>query len=422
MRKVPLTIILLILTGLALAAGLAYWIPSMQSQLSWRSDMAYTYVRAALNPAGAVPTSLPQPHVSITRQPQSETTAAAITQATLEPTISPTVGPSATPTPSPTPIPASVSLTPPKWEKQDANNCGPTSLALYLRHYGWEGDQFTISSEIKPFREDRNVNVEELAYYVRNKAGWLNIEYRVGGDLETLKRFIAAGMPVMIEEGARLDQSYWPNDDQWAAHYLLLTGYDDASQTVIGQDTYFGANKKISYAALDKSWEAFNRVYIMIYPPDQEATIKSIVGPQWDVDYNRQYALQAAQDEAEAKPEDAFAWFNLGTNLAYFERYIEATEAYDRARNIGLPQRMLRYQFGPFMAYFHSGQLSELDTLLQYALKITRNSEEAFLWRGWMNYRQGDKLQAIEDFRRALQANPGYEDAKYALNFLGATP
>jgi tetratricopeptide (TPR) repeat protein len=315
-----------------------------------------------------------------------------------------------------------VSLTAPKWEKQDANNCGPASLALYLRHYGWEGDQFTISEEIKPFREDRNVNIEELAYYARNRAGWLNFEYRVGGDLETLKQILAAGLPVMIESGIRLDQSYWPNDDQWAAHYLLLTGYDETNQTFTGQDTYFGADKKIPYAKLDKDWQAFNRVYIMLYPPDQEPTIKSILGEQWDVEFNRQHALQAAQTETQKDPLDAFAWFNLGTNLAYFERYIDATEAFDRARNIGLPQRMLRYQFSPFMAYFHSGQLDDLNELLGYALKITRNSEEAFLWRGWMSYRQGDRVQAIEDFRRAIQANPNYEDAKYALEFVGAAP
>jgi hypothetical protein len=418
MRKSVLTIVLLVLAGLALLAGLVYMIPSVQRRLSWRTDMALTYARAVLNPAGALPTTRPQPHVAITRQPAATPT----TQTTVEPPLPSTVGPSPTATPSPTPIPASVSLTPPKWEKQDANNCGPASLALYLRYYGWGGDQFTVSELIKPFREDRNVNVDELAYFVRNKAGWLNIEYRVGGDLETLKKLLAAGIPVMIEEGMTLDQTYWPNDDKWAAHYMLLTGYDDASQKFTGQDTYYGANKKFSYASLDKSWEAFNRVYIMIYPPEQEATIKSILGPQWDADYNRQHALEVAQAETEADPQDAFAWFNLGTNQSYFERYVEAIDSFDRARNLGLPQRMLRYQFGPFMAYFHSGQLSDLDTLLQFALKITRNSEEAFLWRGWMHYRQGDKAGAIDDFRHALQANPNYEDAKYALKFVGAVP
>jgi tetratricopeptide (TPR) repeat protein len=83
---------------------------------------------------------------------------------------------------------------------------------------------------------------------------------------------------------------------------------------------------------------------------------------------------------------------------------------------------MLRYQFGPFMAYFHSGQLDELASLLEYSLKITRNSEETYLWRGWMEYRKGDKVAAIADFRRALDENPNYEDALYALRFTGAIP
>jgi tetratricopeptide (TPR) repeat protein len=313
-------------------------------------------------------------------------------------------------------------LPPPQWEKQDANNCGPASLAIYLRYYGWKGDQFEISNLLKPHREDRNVNVEELIYYVRNKAGWLRAEYRVGGDVELLKRLLAAGIPVMIEESFHLDEEYWPNDDQWAAHYFLLTGYDDAAGSFIGQDSFRGADQQVSYQDLDKAWQSFNRVFIMVYLPEQEATIKSILGPHWGVDFNRKQALQTAQQETQDDPQNAFSWFNLGTNLAYFERYIEATQAYDLARNIGLPQRMLRYQFGPFMAYFHTGQMDQLMALLEYALQRTRNAEEAFLWRGWAHYRMGKKAEAVADFNRALEENPFYQDAVYALQFMKANP
>ena len=416
MRKLPLTIVLLALACLVMVAGLAYLNPSIQRRLSWRVDIALTYLRGLANPIGELPTALPHPQVFVTHQP----TLTPALQATLEPTPTPTSGPTITPTLSPTPIPQAISLNAPKWEKQDANNCGPASLALFLRYYGWEGDQFTISELIKPHREDRNVNVEEMVWFVRNHAGWLNIEYRVGGDLEILKKFIAAGIPVMIEEGMMLDASYWPNDDRWAAHYMLLTGYDDAAQVFTGQDTYYGADKKLPYQKVDKDWQAFNRVYLLIYPPDQEATVKSILGTQWDVDDNRQYALDVARSETQSEPQNAFSWFNLGTNLTYFERYADATDAFDVARNLGLPQRMLRYQFGPFMAYFHSRQLSDMEAIIKYALTITRNSEEAFLWRGWMKYRQGDKLGAIEDFRRALAERPDYPDALYALDYLGS--
>jgi hypothetical protein len=81
---------------------------------------------------------------------------------------------------------------------------------------------------------------------------------------------------------------------------------------------------------------------------------------------------------------------------------------------------MLRYQFGPFFAYFHSGQTDELLTLTEYALQRTPNSEEALLWHGWGLYRQGDVAGAVSDFRAALAANRFYQDAVYALEFVGS--
>jgi tetratricopeptide (TPR) repeat protein len=140
------------------------------------------------------------------------------------------------------------------------------------------------------------------------------------------------------------------------------------------------------------------------------------------VDYNRQHALDKAQADTEANPEDAYAWFNLGTNLVYFERYNEAAGAYDRARQLGLPQRMLRYQFGPFFAYFFSSRNEDLLSLTEYALKITPNSEETLLWRGWGNYRDGKRSDAAADFNQALQENPYYQDAQYALDFITNNP
>jgi tetratricopeptide (TPR) repeat protein len=156
----------------------------------------------------------------------------------------------------------------------------------------------------------------------------------------------------------------------------------------------------------------------MLYLPHQEETVKEILGPHWDVEFNRQHALQLAEAEIEANRDDAFAWFNLGSNLVYFERYGEAAQAFDTARTIGLPQRMLRYQFGPFFAYFHSGRTDELKAVTDYALRITENSEEALLWQGWALYRQGDATAALDNFNAALAANRFYQDAQYAIEFV----
>jgi tetratricopeptide (TPR) repeat protein len=407
------------IAGLALLAALLYQIPAVNSRISWRIDIALTYLRGVVQPVEAVPT--PEAvFVAPTREPSpsptSEPTATAspIPPGTKTPT--PTLIPSSTPTA--TPLPESVSLPAPDWVRQDWNNCGPAALTMYLRYYGWGGDQFQISELLKPARNDRNVNIEELDYYVRNYAGWLNTLYRVGGDIEMLKRFVAAGIPVMVESSFYFEAPYWPNDDLWAAHYLLVTGYDEAGQTFTVQDTFHGPNEILSYDKLDEYWQPFNRLYMLIYTPDQEEIVQAILGDHWDEDFNRQHALEAARAEIEIDPEDGYAWFNLGTNLLYYEQYQDAALAYDEARKIGWPQRMLRYQFGPFFAYFHAGRTEDLLTLTEYALQRTPNSEEAHLWRGWGRYRSGDVNGAVADFRAALEVNPNNWDAQYALDFV----
>ncbi len=395
---------------------LVYQIPAVRSRIDWRLDFALIYLRGVLRPAQPLPTALPEVAFTSMPQPSSTPTITLTPFPTNLPSPTPTITPQ--PTFTPTPLPPRIVLTPSGYQKQDINNCGPATLALYLKYYGWKGDQFVIANEVKPFREDRNVNIDELVNYARKNVNWLKTEYRVNGSLALLRELLANGFPVMIEEGMVSDQSYWLNDDLWAAHYLLVTAYDDATQTFIVQDTFYGADRKVKYADLDREWHVFNRVYLLVYPPEKESQIKSILGKDWYIDLNRQNALQQAEEEVQAYPENAFAWFNYGTNLVYFQRYEEAARAYDRAREIGLPQRMLRYQFGPFIAYFRIGRYKDLEVIVKYALERTPNAEEALLWQGWLFYRQGKRQEAINSFQKALSNRPGYGDALYALDYL----
>lgn len=400
---------------------LLYQAPPLRERLSWRIELARAYIGGVIHPAGAVPTPLPTFTPSANLTPTFTPT---LTLLVPTATTSPVSFDDSTPTPqpSPTPLPVAVQLPSPEFVLQEINNCGPASLAMYLQFYGWEGTQNTIAEVIKPLPEDRNVNVEELVYYVRTRAGWLNAEFRVGGSIPLLKQFIAVGIPVMIEKSFRFEEPFWPNDDLWAAHYLLLTGYDDEEGVFIAQDSYYGPDRRVEYSELDREWQIFNRVYILVYPPAQQAVVQSILGSDWDIDTNRSHALETARLEIQSDPNNAFAWFNLGSNLVYFERYVEAADAYDQARYLGLPQRMLRYQFGPFFAYFHAGRIEDLLALTEYALQRTPNAEEALLWNGWALYRKGEVNKAAAQFRKALEANPNSPDARYALEFIGAAP
>ncbi len=401
--------------GLLIVALLLYQVPAINSRLAWRFEVAKTYVKNVINPVGNAPTAIPNTPVAAANvaSPTSPVTP------TLE--LIPTAIP---PTATLAPPPPQALLASPPYEKQTANNCGPAALSMMLHMVGWSGSQKDISDVIKPVNGDRNVNPEEMAYWVRNYAGWLRIEYRVGGDIETLKRLIAAAYPVIVEGTTSLnpDDTGWPDDDLWAAHYLLLTGYDDATKTFIAQDAYRGPEKTVPYEQLEAEWKPFNYLYMVVYLPEKEPELQTLLGSNWDPDLNRQNALAVAQAATINDPSDAFAWFNVGSNLVYFDRHFEANDAYDKARELGLPQRMFRYQFGPFIANFQSNRTDDLLALTDYALQRTEMSEEAWLWHGWALYRNGDTNGAVENWRKALSVRPGYEDALYALNFVGATP
>ena len=406
--------------GLLLAI-IAYQIPWVHQRASWRLEAAANYIRLIIHPVGTAPVpdeTLPAPAMKEVLPTLTATLPPTSTQSAPEPT--PTI------TPSPTAPPDSITLTPPpiNWPKdqQDWNNCGPATLAFYLRFYGWQGDQFSISDIVKPLRADKNVNIDELQYYILTQAGWLDAEFRVGGTIPLLKEFIAAGFPIMIEESFLISEEYWPNDDHWTGHYLLLTGYDDVTGTFITLDAFRGPNTLKSYRDLDKDWEAFNRVYMIVFPTQATDTIKDLLGSDWDKDINRQHALDAAQASTISNPDDAFAWFNLGTNFAYFDKYSEAAQAYDHSIKIGLPQRMLRYQFGPFLVDFKLNRNDDLLSLTKYALNLTPNSEEVLLWRGWALYRSGDREGALKSINDALKAHPGYSDAIYALDYINNNP
>lgn len=397
------------LAGLMLLSVLAYRIPPVKLAVDWRLEKFTLYVKNVVNPPGPVPTALPVTPVAATRTPLST------------PQVDSTPTTFSTPTANPEPLPAQISLSSPPYEQQTPNNCGPATLSMALHLYGWEGSQDDIAAQIKPVLQDRNVNPEEMAYYVRNFAGWLNVQYRVAGDLTILKRLLAARYPVIIEGVTDLDpnDALGPSDDLWAAHYLLLTGYDDAAQTFTVQDSYRGADLTVTYQQLQAEWWPFNNLYMVIYFPQDEAELQSLLGSDREPDLNRQRALEIAQAATQANPQDAFAWFNLGSNLVYFERYEEAALAYDKARQIGLPMRMFRYQFGPFLAYFHSGRIDDLLVLANYARGITDMSEEAWLWYGWGLYRKGDFQGAKAAWEKALSINNApYVDARQALPYV----
>ena len=154
----------------------------------------------------------------------------------------------------------------------------------------------------------------------------------------------------------------------------------------------------------------------MIYRPDQEAILQAVLGELWDESRAAELAAEVAQTEARANINDAFAWHNLGSSLVAVGRYQEAANAFDRARTLNLPWRILWYQFGVFEAYYQMARYDDIIALANSNLNSSPELEESYYWRGMAYAAQGMTAEATSDFRTALRYNPNFLAASVALD------
>jgi len=383
---------------------------------------------AAILSVALVTTETPTPTVTFTSAPEPTSLLSTITPTPLlgqvvaaaatntpqpTPTSLPTAIPTNPPTPTEPPLPVNYHLTGIKRVYQKWNDCGPANLTQVLQYYGWSGNEDDARTAIKPNADDRNVSPRELVNFVLNKTGVKSL-VRVVGTLHLIKRLVSNNFGVIMETGYNLQ-------DGWAGHYLTVLGYDDNAQIMYGGDTNlgFGADglgQQEKYDDLDKRWQHFNRLYIVVYPRERELELAAILGPDADPSYNLRHAVEFAQQEVKQDPENPFVWHNLGAALTQIGDYRRAITMFDKSRNTGiqLPWRFLWYQFYVFEAYYKMGYYNEVKDLANVTL-ANATIEEALYWRGMVEAAMGDKASAVIDFKAVLKFNPNFSAAADAL-------
>ncbi len=335
-----------------------------------------------------------------------------------------------TPTETPTPIPPTATPAPLHHPPQPAaaltgfthywqtwNNCGPATLAINLSYYGSTLDQVTIGNVVRTHEDDKNVLAEELAAYARSHG--YQAQVRVNGNADLLRTFVSNGIPVLIE--AWMEDA--PNDGM--GHYRLITGYDDATRRWIAYDSYIQSDPVnpdgpyagiyMTYDLIETRWRVFNYTYVLVYPDHLAPLVQSILGASFDPAVMWQEALVTSQQATQQRPQDPFAWFNLGTNLLKLGDFAGAVAAYDQARAIGWPWRMLWYQFGPMEAYHAVGRYEDVLALSNEVLRNTVSVEESHYWRGMALAGLGDLAGARQSWQQTVAVNPRFAPAHEAL-------
>ncbi|MFN2134833.1 MAG: C39 family peptidase [Candidatus Promineifilaceae bacterium] len=368
---------------------------------------------------------------TVVRTPQSTETQAVVTLvATAQMTETPTASPSPSPSPEPTvslpPIPENARLEGFQHVFQTWNNCGPATLAMALSYFGDRVTQDQTAAVLKPNPEDRNVSPQEMASYVNEETGHSAL-WRANGTLDMLRRLIAAGVPVIIETGIEPPGEFrWLG---WYGHYLLLVAYDDLQGNFWVYDSWFGTSEEplqnanpdgriLTYEELAEGWPQFNRNFIALFDEEQSAAVSDIVGEAMTDARMWEIARDRALADIETNPENAFYWFNLGTNNAALGNYEDAAGAFDQARAIGLPWRMLWYQFGPYEAYLNTGRYEDVVLLADVTLEDRPYFEESYYYRGLALAELGDHDAAVNNLEQAVRFNPNFSPAQQAMDWL----
>ncbi|MBI3764176.1 MAG: C39 family peptidase [Chloroflexi bacterium] len=255
----------LLISSCAFGAGFLYNYPP----INWRITVLTARMRDILNPP---PKTIPTPSGPVRTQATFVIDPSTPTPApTLPPQVTATKGaPTETAAPTLPPSPTISALTPSgflptapplvtgelprivklkgaRQEYQLFNNCGPATLTADLTYWGWKGTepdvpgkdvrwQKEIAGVLKPVQRDYNVMAYELASYATDYAG-LNAAIRYGGDVDTIRLFVANGIPVIIERGFREAEHQQPGQG-WEGHYSVVTGYDDDSRAFLTQDSF----------------------------------------------------------------------------------------------------------------------------------------------------------------------------------------
>ena len=305
---------------------------------------------------------------------------------------------------------------------QQVNRCSAAALTIQLSYFQWDGNYDRVIHYLNPHADDMAVRLDEMVAFAEEEG--LMAVARTGGTVQLLKELVAGGFPVLVEN------SYFDGADgfnDWMGHNRVIMGYDDAEGVLLSFDSLLGngendQGRPIPYDDMDSRWRTFNRDYLVLYRPDEEARLIEILGDQWDAAANAEFTLSMSEAEVELGFDDGFTYFNMGSSLVDLGRYEEAAAAFDQAFQLELPWRMLWYQYGPFEAYFQVGRYDDVIRLANETLSTTRGIEEMYYYLGLVYEQLGDLQRAQGNLEAAVWRNENYAAAAENLARLRGEP
>jgi uncharacterized protein len=189
---------------------------------------------------------------------------------------------------------------------QTYNNCGPATYSMVLQYSGIKKSQKELGDFLRPHQiprgdnDDKSVSMEEIAAHAQTLG--LASYHRPNGTIEKIKQFIAIDQPVVLRT--------WLNSKEDIGHFIIIRGYDDATQTIIFDDSYYNPNRTTTYSSLETLWQPFNYEYLIITKAENVQAVNSVIGDDLDIQQAWQNALTRSIQEGSIDSTNIYPQFN----------------------------------------------------------------------------------------------------------------
>ncbi|MGH2377800.1 MAG: C39 family peptidase [Candidatus Limnocylindria bacterium] len=237
----------------------------------------------------------------------------------------------APPAPQPVvvPMPAlpAATLGPMKHVWQSLNNCGPAAVVMALSALGIDESQEVARLALRGTDPRRGMGPQRVGPWVDQRYGLRSV-WRISGTNDVIKQLVTNGFAPMVTQ--------WMQDPTVSriSHWRTVRGYDDARGVFYVNDPMLGNNVALPYSWFAKNWQSFSYRYMVIYQPQDEALLRSIVGAHWDDYTMRERHYDRMKAEAAAEGTSA-AWIAYGEAAYQFGLFEEAVTAIEKGLALG---------------------------------------------------------------------------------------
>ena len=212
---------------------------------------------------------------------------------------------------------------------QSLNNCGPAAVVMALSTMGISESQEVARLALRGPDQNRGMGPAPVDPWVKERFGVRSMS-RNNGTNELMKKLLSNGFAPMVTQ--------WMQDP-WVSrisHWRTVRGYDDARGVFYVNDSMLGRGVPLTYDWFATNWQPFSYRYMVLYRPEDEPRLRTIIGDDWSDSRNRRNFYERARAEAPAYNTSA-AWLTLGEAAYQYGQFAEAVGAFEKGITLGSP-------------------------------------------------------------------------------------